>query len=131
MMKKSLLLLFVAFATLLSGCQMEDNEFLRGDKNSGLEYQFDRQNKTAIVIGCSRERTTPVTIPATIRNKGKEFEVTGIANRAFVACNKIPSITIPTSVRSIGEQAFCDCHSLNSIICKATTPPPCGPQLLQ
>ena len=114
-MKKSILLLFVALATLLEGCQIEDFEFLRGEKNDGVDYQFDRQNNTALVTGCSKERTTPITIPAKIRNKGKDFEVTSIANEAFVACNKIPSITIPRSVTSIGNEAFRACYGLTEV----------------
>ena len=33
------------------------------------------------------------------------------------------SITVPNSVRVIGEEAFSQCHNLHTVYCKPTTPP--------
>ena len=88
-MKKSLLLLFAAFATLLVGCQKEDiegqeqqeQESLKGmreDKVDGVRYLFDLQYNTAIVKGCSQYHTEAVTIPDTIHYYGEYFKVTSI-----------------------------------------------------
>ncbi len=40
----------------------------------------------------------------------------GIVDEAFYGCDKLTSIEIPNSVKSIGKQAFYDCTSLSSII---------------
>jgi hypothetical protein len=52
-----------------------------------------------------------ITIPATIGGK----PVTGINYRAF-ARSEVVSVTIPTSVTYIGEEAFNECRSLTSVI---------------
>ena len=41
--------------------------------------------------------------------------VTSIGKRAFCGCELLESITIPTSVTSIGERAFSNCRSLTSV----------------
>lgn len=51
--------------------------------------------------------------------------VTIIGSDAFVHCSTLTSITIPQSVKTI-ENAFGNCSSLNSVYCKATTPPSLG-----
>ena len=43
------------------------------------------------------------------------YKVISICNKAFQACSKLTSITIPNSVTSIGQYAFKNCGSLTSI----------------
>ncbi|WP_304937622.1 leucine-rich repeat protein, partial [Muribaculum intestinale] len=38
-------------------------------------------------------------------------------------CSRLTSVTIPNSVTSIGDQAFCNCSERTSIYCQGTTPP--------
>ena len=45
---------------------------------------------------------------------------------AFEGCSNLISITIPDSVKTIGQNAFEGCSSLTSVYCKATTPPKLG-----
>ncbi len=49
--------------------------------------------------------------------------VTSIGERAFFLCNNLKSITIPNSVKSIGADAFDFCTSLTSFTMESTTPP--------
>jgi hypothetical protein len=49
--------------------------------------------------------------------------VTSIGNYAFEDCTGLTSIEIPNSVTSIGNYAFEDCTGLTSVTCLATTPP--------
>ena len=52
--------------------------------------------------------------------------MTSIGEDAFSKCTNLASITIPESVTSIGSWAFYSCNSLTSITCKATNPPTLG-----
>ena len=61
-------------------------------------------------IYCTDKTVTEVVIPEYINN----IKVTGITDRAFYNCEVI-SVKIPDSVTSIGDYAFRDCSSLESI----------------
>ena len=45
----------------------------------------------------------------------KDLPVIRIENKAFYDCTSLTSVTIPDSVKSIGEDAFYDCTSLTSV----------------
>lgn len=46
-----------------------------------------------------------------------------IQSYTFAECNKLKSVVIPSSVKSIVDDAFYDCESLQEIYCRALTPP--------
>lgn len=52
--------------------------------------------------------------------------VSSIGNEAFYYCSGLTSIEIPSSVTSIGVSAFRDCNGLTSIMVYALTPPDLG-----
>ena len=52
--------------------------------------------------------------------------ITGIGDYAFYECSSYDSITIPERVTTIGDYAFYGCTSLTSITTLATTPPVCS-----
>ena len=66
----------------------------------------------------------PITIPETVEQNGKTYSVTAIGYCAFICKAKdIPifgssptSISIPNSIKEIGDSAFMDCYNLTSII---------------
>lgn len=45
-----------------------------------------------------------VVIPSTVAINGTDYTVTGIATKTFYNCDKITSLTIPATVREIGEE---------------------------
>lgn len=71
--------------------------------------------------GCSS--LTSVTIPDGMKH---------IEDGTFYSCSGLTSVTIPagvgiqTNTNNIGERAFYNCTSLESIICNAVNPPVCG-----
>lgn len=56
-----------------------------------------------------------VTIPDSVRFFTKTYPVAGITFSAFYGCNELTSITIPNTVRYIGDYAFYNCSGLQSI----------------
>lgn len=77
----------------------------------GIEYSIG--NDGAVVVGC--DNTNIVDIPETVLYEGEEYPVIGIAGRAFFNCNKMTSISLPSSLTYIGEKAFYGCNSLLSL----------------
>ncbi len=52
--------------------------------------------------------------------------VESIGDNALEGCSSLTSVTIPSSVQSIGKDAFNECTSLATVTCWATTPPTLG-----
>ena len=62
---------------------------------------------TVSVTGAGSRKIKSITIPATVRYKGKTYKVTSISSKAFYKCSKLKSITIKSkSLRSVGRNAF-------------------------
>lgn len=53
-------------------------------------------------------------------------DIVGVANRACYYCRYMRGITLPSTVRYIGESAFLDCSQLDSVRLGATEPPVLG-----
>ena len=49
--------------------------------------------------------------------------VAGVANNAFDLCEGVDKVILPTTMRIIGDFAFKDCSSLDSVILNSVTPP--------
>lgn len=68
-------------------------------------------------------QSEPITIPETVEQNGKTYSVTAIGYCAFICPFKgtvlessPTSISIPNSIKEIGDSAFMDCYNLTSII---------------
>ena len=114
-MKKNILLLFAAFATLAASAQTKV-------EIDGIWYNLISKAKQAEVTyrgssynSYSNEYTGVVTIPATVTHNGVEYSVTSIGGSAFRDCSSLTAITLPESVTSIGSSAFSGCSSLTAI----------------
>ena len=55
-----------------------------------------------------------ITIPQTVSNSGKTYTVVGLDRNTFKGCS-ITSCSIPSTVQSIGSQAFDQCTALTSV----------------
>ena len=68
-------------------------------------------NQVEVVAG-ENKYSGDITIPATTIFNGQKCDVVGIAEEAFYDCSALISITIPNSMKHIGESAFRGCNAL-------------------
>ena len=103
-MKKHLLLVFVALLPFFASAQVEID---------GIWYYLDEAAKQAEVTS-GGDYSGTITIPAMVTYEGVDYSVASIGYGAFYR-SSITDITLPESVKSIGEQAFNCCFYLNTI----------------
>ena len=88
-------------------------------------YSDTEAVKTATVVGCTSGANV-VVIPETTIHNGETYTVTGIAAGAeysgpfYSTCSTLKSITIPSTITTIGDYAFNECRALTEINYNAT-----------
>lgn len=75
---------------------------------NGIYYNISG-NEATVTFCNGKEYNGNVAIPSSFRDGGKTYRVISIGDRAFQLCFDLTSITIPTSVTSIGNHAFSYC----------------------
>lgn len=101
----------------------------------GLDNEYSLLNYKKLDDGVSVEVTTvpsgnssytgDIRIPPTTILDGVEYNVTAIGEEAF-RHSEITSITIPSSIKSIGGSAFFRCESLTKIVVEGAAPATIG-----
>lgn len=81
----------------------------------GVYYSILDDN-TVKVVSSAAQYFGDIVIPATIEKNGVAYKVVEIADKAFMSCSKLTSVTIPNSVTTIGNYAFWECAGLTSVI---------------
>lgn len=110
-MKK--LLLSAMLLTGLFGVSASAQTFVSGDLTYTVTSPTD---KTVEVAKPSKAYAlAEVTIPATVTNEGVTYNVTGIAQQAFMSNATLVSITMPDGMLTIGKQAFQGCSNLTTV----------------
>ncbi len=87
--------------------------------SDGINYVVT--SPTTVAVGNNTSATGVVVIPASVTTACGTYDVTSIGTNAFTASD-ITSITIPSSVASIGDDAFGSCGNLTSFICDVISP---------
>lgn len=91
------------------------------DPESGVVYQYVSNENVAVVktgslISAGSPNTKGnINILKTLNVDGKTYQVTEIRPYAFYDCQDIESVTIPSTVVSIGEYAFYGCVNMKRI----------------
>ncbi len=89
-------------------------------KVDGIYYYYNSNGNEVIVTDADFNTNTPdytghVVIPETVTYNGTTYTVISIDSEAFYNCSGLSSITIPNSVKYIGDKAFYKCSSLTSV----------------
>ena len=88
-----------------------------GITESGLAYSYDTETGEATITGYSYPKSSdPVTIPSDISG----YTVTAINKAAFMNC-KMTSVSFPSGLTDIGQQAFDGCNKLQYITFASTS----------
>ena len=81
----------------------------------GIDYELFYSNRTAQVASKNKTIGGDVVIPDTAIYSRVGFRVTEVSSWAFSTNKNITSVTIPSSVTSLGQNAFYRCTSLTSV----------------
>lgn len=96
-----ILVTLIATVLVLAGC---DNS------SAKLQFKINEDEKTCTVVGCIEAWGWDIVIPETY----KGYTVTAIADKAF-ADKMINSVTFPSTIQSIGKEAFSRCSKLKAV----------------
>lgn len=85
-------------------------------KVGGINYQILTETTAMVAEQDGNEETLlgAITIPATVSINGKDYTVTEIDGTAFKDCAGITSMTLPTTITTIGFQAFNGCTNMTA-----------------
>ncbi|MBD5278103.1 MAG: leucine-rich repeat protein [Bacteroides sp.] len=80
-----------------------------------ISYTLDIANQTALLVS-GNDCSGAINIPSSIEYKNMQFDVNEIEYNAFKNNSDITSVIIPSSVSSIGHQAFFCCWNLEEVV---------------
>ena len=91
-------------------------------EKTGREYKVTKSDSskgkpsvTLTKLSAKEKKAKRVTIPKTVTVDNVEYQVTGIAAKAFKNSKKLQSIVIPDTITEIGASSFEGCKNLKSV----------------
>ena len=84
----------------------------------GIKYTFDTYAKVAYVSEIWK--TGSINIPATVEYKSEDYQVTKILTSAFYNRDAVTDVTLPEGLEEIAQMAFVDCDNLGDIAIPST-----------
>ena len=129
-MKQTFLTLLLALLLGMPGVEALAYDIAVNNADDVTIYYNYVDNSTALEVTHNGGRPGSsykgdVVIPQSVNYGGKNYSVTSIGMGAFYMCSGVTSVTIPSSVTSIGEEAFYG-FTLSKINVEAETPPTLG-----
>ena len=111
MIKKAFLL------TLLLGCITCLVQAAEKVEYSGLWFELNNDKTAATLIATQDENpyTGNVIIPSSIFYEGVSIPVTALGYGPFKNCSGLKSVNMPTTIKSIGKDAFSGCTGLYTV----------------
>ena len=110
--KLTLLALLVQFFVMAASAY----DFTSGGVYYNITKAPSGSNPGTVSVASGDGYTGIVTIPATVTNEGKAYNVTAIAGKAFQNCIHLRAINIGSNITTIGFQAFIGCEDLEEIV---------------
>ena len=107
-MKNLVTLRFMLISLFAAMSMVMNAETVEYQTDEGFRYRLDTEAKTAVLLGCSSS-PIEVVIPASVTYEGASFTVTSLGDYCFDGCSSLTSITIPSSVISLGYRCFKNC----------------------
>jgi len=86
--------------------------------DNGVRYAWNNTTTTVEVTspGSGNTYVGDVEIPQSVVYQEKELTVAGIRSSAFSDCTYLTSVTLPSTVTSIGDYAFDSCEGLKEVV---------------
>ncbi len=81
----------------------------------GLSYTAVSDSTAMIIFDKSYEELTSVIVPQSINYDGKTYAVTQLDDDCFNRCEKIKTVTLPSTIAEMGKSAFSGCYALESV----------------
>ena len=96
-----------------------------GFESEGLFYVIQDGDKEVHVTGIyNKDSLTDVlTIPASVRQYGKDYKVVRIGKTVFYGMKSLKQVYLPETIESIGEGAFDECPNIRLFFCPTIEPP--------
>ena len=121
MNKKLLFRLAVLVAAMMCALGASAYDFQSGN----IYYKILTGNTVAVTYrdGNYNSYSGEVNIPETVTYGSTTYNVTAIDQVAFYKCSNLKHVSLPKTIQQIGDLAFRNCPSLESVYCHAMTPP--------
>lgn len=87
----------------------------------GFKYSLDTETKCAELLRYTL-KSAEVVIPESVNYDGEEYILTRIGDNCFRNNSRLTSISIPSSVTSLGDFSLCSCPALSKIIVDVKNP---------
>ena len=117
-MKQTIISIMLTMLISMVGANAFAYDIAVKDDNGVTIYYNWINNKTELSFtssGYSKKYGGNISIPKYVRYEGKRYDVTSIGESAFYGYIYLTSITIPPSIKSIGNNAFSECNSLTKV----------------
>ena len=111
---KGFVMLVVLMLMTTSSAMAQEAKF---EVIDGYRYLLDSDTKTATLVPKTDGKYSgDIIIPEKVKgNDGVEYIVASLVASCFKDCSGLTSITIPSSVTSLGDYCFSNCSGLTSI----------------